>query len=250
MAAVLKKEIRLILERSKSYGWVLEPDAKRILSVSGITVPKFELAQSLSEAKAAAQTIGYPVVAKLVSPAVVHKSEANGVAVGVNSDNTLKSIFNRFEKHEAFAGMLVEEMVAGSVELIVGGKIDAQFGPVVLLGIGGTSVEIYKDTALRMAPIKKTDVESMINSLTAGQLLRGYRGKTAIDMKALTGLIIAFSGLLMKLSPQVTSIDLNPVICSPRRCFVADARIMLSEEHTGKAIGRNKSANLFQFGNR
>lgn len=233
MAAVLKKEIRLILERSKSYGWVLEPDAKRILSVSGIAVPKFKLARTLTEAMAAAKNIGYPVVAKLVSPAVVHKSEANGVAVGVQSNKTLAPIFNRFEKHDAFAGMLVEEMVPGSVELIVGGKIDAQFGPVVMLGIGGTSVEIYKDTALRMAPIKETDVESMINSLTAGQLLRGYRGEAAIDMQALIRLIIAFSGLLMKLAPQVTSIDLNPVICSPKGCFVADARIMLLKEHTG-----------------
>lgn len=230
MAAVLKKEIQSILNRSRPQGWVLEPDAKRILGLSGISVPRFKLAQTLSEAVVAAKDIGYPVVAKLVSPAVVHKSEANGVAVGVQSDSTLKSIFNRFAKHEAFAGMLVEEMAAGSVELIVGGKIDAQFGPVVLLGIGGTSVEIYKDTALRMAPLKETDVESMINSLTAVQLLRGYRGAAAIDMQTLTGLIIAFSGLLMKLAPQVTSIDLNPVICSSKRCLVADARIMLAKD--------------------
>lgn len=233
MAAVLKKEIRLILEGSKSYGWVLEPDAKRILNVSGITVPKFKLAKTLSEAMAAAKTIGYPVVAKLVSPAVVHKSEVNGVAVGIQTDSALEPIFNRFARHKGFAGVLVEELAAGSVELIIGGKIDAQFGPVVLMGIGGTSVELYKDTALRMAPIKETDVESMINGLTAGQLLRGFRGEPSIDIQALTELLIAFSGLLMKLAPYVTSIDLNPVICSNEGCLVVDARIMLSEEHAG-----------------
>jgi succinyl-CoA synthetase beta subunit len=231
MAAMLKKEIRLILEGSKSYGWVLEPDAKRILSLSNIAVPRFKLAKTLSEAMAAAKTIGYPVVAKLVSPAVVHKSEVNGVAVGIQSDSALKSIFNRFTRHKGFAGMLVEELAAGSVELIIGGKIDAQFGPVVLMGIGGTSVEIYKDTALRMAPVKETDVESMINGLTAGQLLRGFRGEAAIDIQTLTELIIAFSGLLMKLASRVTSIDLNPVICSHEGCLVADARIMLAKEH-------------------
>jgi hypothetical protein len=98
---------------------------------------------------------------------------------------------------------------------------------VVLLGIGGTSVEIYKDTALRMAPINANDVTSMINCLTAGQLLRGFRGEAAIDIDALIGLMTAFSGLLMKLADQITSIDLNPVFCSPKGCLVADARIML-----------------------
>jgi succinyl-CoA synthetase beta subunit len=233
MAAVLKKEIRLILEASKSYGWVLEPDAKRVLGLSGIAVPKFKLAKTLSEAVAAAKTIGYPVVAKLVSPAVVHKSEVNGVVVGIQSDSALEPVYNRFARHKEFSGMLVEELATGSIELIIGGKIDAQFGPVVLMGIGGTSVEIYKDTALRMAPIKETDVESMINDLTARQLLRGFRGEASIDIQALTGLIIAFSGLLMKLASQVTSIDLNPVICSHEGCLVADARIMLPKEQTG-----------------
>jgi succinyl-CoA synthetase beta subunit len=228
MATALRKEIRQILERSKPHGWVLEPDAKRIFSLCGISVPTYYCVQTAAEAIKAAKSIGYPVVAKLVSPAVVHKSEAKGVEVGIQSDKALKSIFSRFAQHEAFAGMLVEEMVSG-LELIVGGKIDEQFGPVVLLGMGGTGVEIYKDTALRMAPIKASDVASMINCLTAGKLLRGFRGQSAIDMQALIGVMTAFSGLLMKLADQITSIDLNPVICSSKGCHVADARILLSE---------------------
>jgi len=229
MPAVLKKEIRSILEQSKSHGWVLEPDAKRILRASGITVPEFRLAHTKAAAITAAQDIGYPLVAKIVSPAVVHKSEARGVAVGVQSDQELRSVFSRFARHKAFAGMLVETMATG-LELIVGGKIDAQFGPVVLLGIGGTGVEIYQDTALRMAPVKPADVTSMINSLKAGQLLRGFRGEAAIDMQALIGLMTAFSVLLMKLADRITTIDLNPVICSPQGCLVADARIMLPQK--------------------
>ena len=228
MAAVLKKEIKAILERSKPNGWVLEPDAKRILEVSGIPVPHFRVAHTPAEAVAAAEKIGFPVVAKLVSPTVIHKSEARGVAVGIRSDQEIQSVFNRFVKHEAFAGMLVEAQGAG-LELIVGGKIDGQFGPVVMLGIGGTSVEIYKDTALRMAPIGADDVTSMINCLTAGELLHGYRGEPAIDIQALNGLMTAFSGLLMKLANHVASIDLNPVFCTPNGCLVADARIILPE---------------------
>lgn len=228
MAAVLKKEIQAILDRSKPNGWVLEPDAKRILKISGIPVPDFHLANSASEAMEEAEKIGYPVVAKLVSPAVIHKSEAKGVVVGIRSKHEIQTTFKRFAKHEAFAGMLVETQGAG-LELIVGGKIDAQFGPVVMLGIGGTSVEIYKDTALRMAPINADDVTSMIDCLTAGQLLRGFRGNDAVDIQALIGLMTAFSALIMKLADQITSIDLNPVFCTPKGCLVADARIMLQD---------------------
>lgn len=228
MAAMLKKEIKSIIERSAPNGWVLEPDAKRILNLSGINVPRFQMAQTGEEAVQAARSIGYPVVVKLVSPAVVHKSDVNGVVVGVRSDQEIQPIFNRLAAHKAFSGMLVEEMAAG-LELIVGGIIDAQFGPVVMLGMGGTGVEIYKDTALRMAPIKPEEVACMVNSLRAGELFRGYRGKAAIDMESLIEVMTGFSGLLMKLADQVTSIDLNPVLCSPEGCVVADARIMLAE---------------------
>jgi succinyl-CoA synthetase beta subunit len=228
MAAMLKKEIKSIIERSMPSGWVLEPDAKRILDLSGIKVPRFQVAQTGEEAIAAARSIGYPVVVKLVSPAVVHKSDVNGVVVGVRSDKEIQSIFNRFAAHKGFAGMLVEEMAAG-LELIVGGIIDAQFGPVVMLGMGGTGVEIYKDTALRMAPIKPEEVACMVNSLRAGELFHGYRGTAAIDMESLIEVMTGFSGLLMKLADQITSIDLNPVLCSPEACVVADARIMLAE---------------------
>ena len=228
MAAVLKKEIRSIIERSTPNGWILEPDAKRILKLSGIEVPKYKVAKTGEEAVKAARSVGYPVVVKLVSPAVVHKSDVKGVVVGVQSDQEIHTIFKRFATHKDFVGMLVEEMAAG-LELIVGGTIDAQFGPVVLVGMGGTGVEIYKDTALRMAPIRPNDVTCMINSLRAGELLHGFRGEAAIDMQALIGLMTAFSGLLMKLADHISSIDLNPVLCSPSGCVAADARIMLAE---------------------
>jgi succinyl-CoA synthetase beta subunit len=228
MSAVLKKEIRSIIERSAPNGWVLEPDAKRILRLSGIVVPRFQLAKTGERAVQAARSIGYPVAVKLVSPAAVHKSEVDGVAVGIQSDEAILSLFHRFSTHEGFVGMLVEEMAAG-LELIVGGTIDAQFGPVVMLGLGGTGVEIYKDIALRMAPIKPEEVPCMVDRLKAGKLLQGYRGAPPIDMEALIALMTAFSGLLMKLADQVTSIDLNPVFCSAAGCVVADARIMLAD---------------------
>ena len=127
-----------------------------------------------------------------------------------------------------FAGMLVEEMISG-IELIVGAKVDDQFGPVVLLGIGGTGVEIYKDVTLRMAPLAVKDIESMIRCLKAHSLLEGYRGSKPVNLEELNRLLKTFSDFVMDLENLIESVDLNPVICSPTRCVVADARIMLRQ---------------------
>jgi succinyl-CoA synthetase beta subunit len=226
---MLKKVIHEILDRSEPHGWVLEPEAKRILSLSGIDVPDSCWARSAEEAVQFADASGYPVVAKIVSPDVIHKSEAGGVAVGLESPRQVRSAFQRFARRKGFNGMLVEEMIGG-LELIVGGKIDEQFGPVVLLGMGGTGVEIYRDTALRMAPIKEKDVVSMVNCLTAGSLLHGFRGEAAVDMQSLIELMLSFSSLLMKMAGRIESADLNPVMCTSSACKVADARIILAAQ--------------------
>jgi hypothetical protein len=170
--------------------------------------------------------IGFPVVAKVVSPKVIHKSDLGGVVSGISNDEKLRETFSRFSRLEGFAGVLVEEMLAG-VELIVGAKMDYQFGPVILLGIGGTGVEIYGDTTLRMAPLSEADVASAIRGLRAYRLLEGYRGSDPISLDRLTEMLLVFSNLVMKLQDRFESIDLNPVMCSPDRCVVADARIML-----------------------
>jgi len=225
---VLTKEMNEIITASRTSGWVLEPDAKRLFSMTGLDVPRFTLAQKLKDAVLFAEEIGYPVVAKIVSPKVVHKSEVRGVAVGIDSDEKLKQAFERFSRIEGFSGMLVEEMVAG-IEMIVGAKVDYQFGPVILLGMGGTGVEIYRDVALRMAPLAQKDAESMVGCLKARPLLDGYRGEEPANVKEIIRMLMTFSGLVMDLEPEIESIDLNPVMCSSTRCVVADARIMLKE---------------------
>jgi len=223
---VLNREILDILAGSKEWGWVLEPDAKRILSLSGLDVPQFTCTDRLNEAVEFAERIGYPVVAKVVSPQVVHKTESGGVMAGIENKIALAEAFHRFSGIEGFRGVLVEESLSG-VEMIVGSKVDYQFGPILLLGIGGTGVEIYKDATLRMAPIREKDVTSMLRSLRAHRLLEGYRGAEPINLEKLTRNLMAFSALIMELSESVTSIDLNPVFCSPAGCVAADARIML-----------------------
>ena len=120
-------------------------------------------------------------------------------------------------------------MVSGT-EIIVGSKVDYQFGPVVLLGLGGTGVEIYRDISLRMAPLSGVDIQNMIRCLKAHRLLEGYRGSKPVHLSKLTELLLTLSGLAMELETLVESIDLNPVICSSTRCAIADARIILKVE--------------------
>ncbi len=225
---MLTQEMRKIVDDARQTGWILEPDAKRLLSLAGLTLPDFVLAASADEAIAAARKIGYPVVAKVVSADVIHKSEAGGVVVGIDDDSLLAQVFDKLSKLEGFAGLLVEEMLSGS-ELIVGAKNDFQFGPVILLGIGGTGVEIYQDTVIRMAPITEADVQGMLAGLKGARLLTGYRGAEPINIPSLTRLMADFSALVMSLENEIESIDLNPVKCTDQRCVVADARIMLSE---------------------
>jgi acetate---CoA ligase (ADP-forming) subunit beta len=224
---MLNNEMIKIIDNFKDIGWVPEPEAKRLFQTAGLSVPNFMWAHTPEEAIEFARRIGYPVVAKVVSPAVIHKSDVGGVIVGINSDEKLKEAFNAFKALDGFDGMLVEEM-AGGMELIVGAKIDYQFGPVILLGIGGTGVEIYQDVTMRMTPISESDVLSMIESLRGRKLITGYRGNDAVNIKELTRLITDFSLLVTGIADRIQSIDLNPVLCSGKRCVIADARIILN----------------------
>jgi len=224
---MLDRKMIRIVERSKETGWVLEPEAKQMMACAGLSVPMHNWAKTPQEACLAAGTIGYPVVAKVVSPVVIHKSDVGGVAVGIANEGKLLGVYRRFSEMEGFSGILVEEMVVG-VELIVGAKVDYQFGPVILLGIGGTGVEIYGDTVIRMAPLSENDVISMVAGLKARRLLEGYRGAVPVSMPALTSTLVTFSTLVMDLEDRIDSIDLNPVMCTAEDCVVADARIMLN----------------------
>jgi len=218
--------MRAIIDASRERGWVLEPDAKRLLAMAGLDVPRFKWAKASREAVTSASEIGYPVVAKVVSPNVLHKSDAGGVEVGITDEKRLTEVFKRFKKMEGFEGILVEETLTGT-ELIIGSKVDEQFGPVILLGIGGIAVEVYKDTAIRMAPLSPADMQSMVSSLEAHSIIEGFRGSEAVNMELLTSTMMKFSELVMDLGEGIESIDLNPVMCSSRRCTVADARILL-----------------------
>ena len=223
---MLSGEVKNILDVSRSIGWVMEPQAKQIFSLAGLDVPRFRWAKDKKEVAPFGEEIGYPLVAKVVSPKVIHKSDLKGVVVGIKTPQELIEVYQRFSQVEGFAGMLIEEMVSG-IEVIIGAKIDVQFGPIILLGMGGTSAEIYRDVSLRMAPLSPVDIASMVKCLKAHELLEGYRGSEPIHLGQLVKTMQVFSGLVMDLKGEMESIDLNPVMCSSTRCVVADARIML-----------------------
>ena len=224
---MLNPRQREILTEARAWGWVMEPLAKALFAESGLAVPRNAWARDWARCREAAANIGFPVVLKVVSPQIMHKTEVRGVTVGITDEKRLHEVWIRYAQLPGFAGVLVEELVVGAVELIAGAKIDAQFGPVILLGIGGTGVEIYKDAVTRMAPLREADVTAMVARLTGHALLEGHRGAPPVDLAALNALMVRFSELVMDLADEITSIDLNPVMATPERCFVADARILL-----------------------
>jgi len=217
-----------LLDSTRDTGWVMEPIAKRLLSELGLPVTDFRWARTWDEAARGATELGYPVVAKVVSPEVVHKSDVGGVVVGITDERGLRAAWDHMAGLPSFDGVLLDEMVAGGVELIVGAKQDPQFGTVVLTGIGGTSVEIYRDVAIRLAPMGVDDARTALGALTGRALLEGHRGSPPVDLDALVRLMVAFSEAAWTLRAEIESIDLNPVLCTTERAVVADARIMLA----------------------
>jgi succinyl-CoA synthetase beta subunit len=222
----LKKNSKKIIEKSKSLGWILEPDAKALMKLQGFDIPDFILTNSYVDAQNFLKDSDSPVVLKAVSKKILHKTEHDAVVTTISSNDHLRMEMERLQKLDGCENILVEQMVSG-IEIIVGAKNDCQFGPVVVFGIGGTSVEIYNDTAIRMAPLNPLDVLSMKESLKAKELISGYRGKQGVSMEALTRLMVDFSHLIMELENDIESVDLNPVICTKDQCIIADARIML-----------------------
>jgi hypothetical protein len=224
----MKKRVGQIIDESRKPGWVIEPLAKELLRSYRLQTSRFFWAKSEKEAVKSGRKIGYPVVVKIVSEAVIHKSDVKGVLVGIGDDAQLMEAYRALSRIEGFAGILIDEMVSGT-ELIIGAKNDPQFGPVVLTGIGGTSVEIYRDVSILMAPVAKEAALDAISSLRGAGLLKGYRGAEPVNLDRLSDLVVSFSEMAYDLRDVVESIDLNPVICNSRDAVIADARIILKK---------------------
>jgi acetate---CoA ligase (ADP-forming) subunit beta len=212
---------------------LLETEAKTICTEYGITVTKFKLAKTEQEATANGSEIGYPVVLKIVSPDIVHKSDAGGVMVNIKTPAEVATAYNKIlenaKKYKADAqivGVLVQEMAPQSTEVIVGAIKDAQFGPTVMFGLGGVFVEILKDVSFRIAPISVDDAKEMITELKAYPLLNGYRNTPPTDIDALVSILCCVSKLVLE-NPEIKELDLNPILAYQKGAKTVDARIIL-----------------------
>ncbi len=223
--------IRKALEEGRTK--LLEHEAYAVVKHYGIPVPEVGLAKSPEEAGELADKIGYPIVLKIVSPDITHKSDVGGVIVGLKSRDEVvegaKKIFDNVSKNAPNAritGVLVQKMVPYGLEVIVGGLRDNIFGAVVMFGLGGIFVEVLRDVSFRVAPISMDEALEMIHEIKSHKLLEGYRGQPPVDKKSLAKIIVGVSNLLLE-NPEIESIDLNPIMAFPDKAVVADARIIV-----------------------
>jgi hypothetical protein len=185
------------------------------------------LARTVEEAVAQAATFGYPVALKVVSPEIVHKSDAGGVRLGLTDEATVRAAFADLSRAAGFVGVAVQPMAAGGVELALGGHRDPQFGPVVLFGLGGVFVEVLRDVALRVAPLSRVDAAEMLDEIRGRPLLDGARGHPPVERQPLVEALCQLSDFLLA-RPWIESVDLNPVIAGPDGLSAVDARVALS----------------------
>ncbi|MEM2914767.1 MAG: acetate--CoA ligase family protein [Candidatus Bathyarchaeia archaeon] len=212
---------------------LFETEAKAICAEYGIPVTRFKLAKNADEAVEFAREIGYPVVLKVVSPHVIHKSDVGGVMLNLKSERDVrrayKKIIENVKRHERTAeivGVVVQEMAPRSTEVIVGAIKDPQFGHALMFGIGGVFVEILKDVTFRIAPITESEAIEMITEVKAYPLLKGYRGTPPADINAIVKILLNTSRLVME-HQEIKELDLNPIMVYESGAKTVDARIIL-----------------------
>ena len=199
----------------------------------GIPVAAFNLAKNEDEAVKFAEQLGYPVVLKIVSPDILHKSDAGGVIVNMRSIDEVRSAYakilenaKKYNPAVRITGVLVQEMAPKSTEIIVGAIKDSQFGQTLMFGLGGIFVELLKDVTLKIAPITEAEAVEMITGVKAYPILKGYRNTLPVDIDAITAILLNTSRLVMD-NPEIKELDLNPVLVYEKGAKTVDARIIL-----------------------
>ena len=222
---------------------ITEELAKQVLSEYGIVVPKYALVKSTQDAEMKAREVGFPLVAKIVSPDILHKTDVKGVKVGLRNESAVKETFDemygRLSKQYNVKGVLLEKMAAqGGIELIVGLQNDLQFGPVIMAGIGGIYTEIFKDVSFRVLPITKEDALSMIEDLKGNKILKGFRGMRPVNFDLLSEALVRIGKFGMDMASYYESIDFNPVIFYENNYVVVDAKILLRDKPDPQVISK------------
>lgn len=227
--------VRSILDKVKAEGRdsLTAPEGKIVCDAYGIAVPQEGVAKSSSEAASLAEGMGYPVVLKIVSPDILHKTEAGGVLVGLKTreevEKGYESILANARNYKADArvdGVQVQQMLTGGQEVIIGAVTDSSFGKLVAFGLGGVLVEVLKDITFRLAPATHEDALSMLDGIQAAEILKGVRGGEAVDREALSDMIVKVSQLVSDF-PEISELDLNPVFATASGAIAADVRVVV-----------------------
>jgi acyl-CoA synthetase (NDP forming) len=217
----------------KSQNLLTEVESKELLKKAGIPIVEAKLARSKKEAVSLSKEMGFPVVLKISSPDVIHKSDSGGVKLGLANaaqvgkayNEIISSIKKTYPKAE-IQGVSVQPMAPPGVEVIVGMSKDPQFGPVLMFGLGGILVEVLKDVSFRIVPVTERDAREMIREIKGYPILEGYRGQKPASIPALEKLIVKVSQFVEK-NPQIKELDLNPIFAYPDKAVAVDARIIL-----------------------
>lgn len=235
---MLDKQI-LKQAKQENRAQLTEIESKELLQEAGIPVIETKLARTKREAISLSKRTGFPIVLKVASPDIIHKSDSGGVKLGLTNvtqvgnayGEIMLSIRQRFPKARV-QGVSVQKFVRPGVEVIIGMSKDVQFGPVLMFGLGGILVEVLKDVAFRIVPVTRHDAEEMIRELKGYPLLQGYRGQEPADIPSLGQLIVKVSEFVEQY-PQIKELDLNPVFAYKDRAIAVDARIILETSTEG-----------------
>jgi acyl-CoA synthetase (NDP forming) len=226
-----------IIDRALSEGRAVltEVESKELLKPTGISIIDTGLATSKEEAIAISRQFGFPVVLKITSPDIVHKSDVSGVKLGLRTAKQVGKAYDQIllatrqgHPEARIHGVAVQKMARPGVEVIIGMSKDAQFGPVLMFGLGGILVEVLKDVSFRIVPLSQRDAAEMIREIKGYPLLQGYRGQEAVNISYLEELLIKVSNFAEQ-NPEVKELDLNPVFAYSDGALVVDARVILEE---------------------
>jgi acyl-CoA synthetase (NDP forming) len=224
---------RIIQRAKKEKRSLLETEAKELLREYGIPVPDFKLIKSEDEIAGLAKEINFPIVMKIVSPDIIHKSDAGGVKVGVKDEEDARTAYQeivskaiKYNKKAQICGIIAYKIIPQETEIIIGMMKDPHFGPVIMFGLGGIFVEVLKDISFRILPIEERDAEGMITEIKEYEILKGIRGEPPRDIQAIEEVLMKVSKLTME-NPEIKEIDLNPVFVFDKGLQVVDARMIL-----------------------
>jgi acyl-CoA synthetase (NDP forming) len=221
--------------RSTSRTLLTEIESKILLSEAGVPVIQTRLVTSKEEAIVMSKKLGFPVALKIVSPEIIHKSDAGGVKLGLKTSKQVDSAYEEILSsvkqkypHAIIDGMSVQKMARPGTEVIIGMTKDAQFGPVLMFGLGGVLVEILKDVSFRIVPLEREDAREMICSIKGYPILEGYRGREPVDISILSELLLKVSRFVED-HPEIKELDLNPIVAFKEGAVAVDARVILEE---------------------